>query len=1042
MTTQRLLSILFLLLSLGASSGAFSQVSCPENIDFEDGTTSIWNFYTGNCCPGGVIVATTSSGAVTNRHTLMSGTGTDAYGGFPVVAPGGGSYSLKLGNANTGRQAEKARYYVNVPTGVTNYALIYRFAVVLEDPTSHGVGEKPRFEVNASDSATGVDIPCAQYAYVSTSSLPGFTRSSRGGGDVFYKSWSTANINLSGLGGTTVVIDFASGDCDRGGHFGYGYIDMSCGLFAISNSACDTSNIALSAPPGFDTYSWYDSTDFSRLLDTGQTVSLTAGSPRTFAVVLNPYSGYGCPDTLYTRVTPSLLRLNPTPDTTICFSTGLTLTSGATDIVSPLTYAWSSSGTLTCTTCATPFVNPTTTTSYYVTVTNPYGCSATDTINIVGDIITVDIDHTDVSCYGRRDGSATVTITSGAVPLTYAWTTSPVQTGATAVLLPAGIYSVVLTDTNGCTGLLTDTIGSPPAHIIAFASSTNPTTCDGSDGSITISGLPPSSTDTLEYRRNGIIYRSIVNATASGTYTFTGLPRGVYDTFTVITQGCPYNIIGPLTLSDPAFPPFPYAASNSPICLGDTLRITSLSAGTGITYSWQGPGGFTSAVQNPIITPSTYRDSGMYRIEVNRANCIHYDSTWVVIKPKPLTAAYTNSPLCAGDTLRLTSYSSNGAELFRWDGPNVFSSREQYPTIAPTDTLASGIYTVTITLAGCYATVTTPVIVHGVPTAPIVADTVYCQYDVPVALNAVGINLLWYANSLSGPGSRVAPIPPTNIAGESTWLVTQTSPAGCTGPASTIKVNVVSVPVLSLHLSDTVACVGGYVTLTATNTGEAYTKIKWETGDGDSIINTTPLIHSYVKQGVYTITVSTNYDICGVKSVQRNIAIFDNPIVDLGPDTTICSGNSVVTLSDNLNFSNPNAKWAWSTGANTPTIPVTAPGVYYLKVIINGCEVVDSVVVTDGCYLNIPNAFTPNGDGINDTYMPRPLMVAGATSFKMSIYNRWGQEVFQTSRVDGGGWDGKFNGVLQPEGVYIYMIQAVFIDGSREEHHGNLTLLR
>ena len=92
--------------------------------------------------------------------------------------------------------------------------------------------------------------------------------------------------------------------------------------------------------------------------------------------------------------------------------------------------------------------------------------------------------------------------------------------------------------------------------------------------------------------------------------------------------------------------------------------------------------------------------------------------------------------------------------------------------------------------------------------------------------------------------------------------------------------------------------------------------------------------------------------------------------------------------------------------------------------------------------MDIPNVFSPNGDGTNDYFYPRQILTKGLVSFKMSIYNRWGQEIFETSAVDGRGWDGNFNDKAQPEGVYIYVIDARFKDGQIEHHQGNVTLLR
>jgi hypothetical protein len=225
-----ILCLLFLTNSIELLSQQTS--TCPPNIDFESGNLSNWKPFTGSCCP----INTGTAGASTGRHTIMSGTGTDPYGGFPVVPSGGGSYALRIGNSGTSRQAEKVRYFVRVPNNVNNYSFIYRYAVVFQDP-GHTAAQQPRFEVKTFDSATNQSLNCNTHTYIAASNIPGFTRSNVSS-TVFYRAWSTATINLSGYAGRTIILDFASGDCSLGGHFGYGYVDLSCGLFQINTVAC------------------------------------------------------------------------------------------------------------------------------------------------------------------------------------------------------------------------------------------------------------------------------------------------------------------------------------------------------------------------------------------------------------------------------------------------------------------------------------------------------------------------------------------------------------------------------------------------------------------------------------------------------------------------------------------------------------------------------------------------------------------------------------------------------------------------------------
>jgi gliding motility-associated-like protein len=70
------------------------------------------------------------------------------------------------------------------------------------------------------------------------------------------------------------------------------------------------------------------------------------------------------------------------------------------------------------------------------------------------------------------------------------------------------------------------------------------------------------------------------------------------------------------------------------------------------------------------------------------------------------------------------------------------------------------------------------------------------------------------------------------------------------------------------------------------------------------------------------------------------------------------------------------------------------------------------------------------------------MLSDGLTSFSMQVFNRWGQLIFETKQTDGRGWDGKFNDVPQPQGVFVYIIEASFADGRTEKYQGNVTLLR
>jgi gliding motility-associated-like protein len=1048
-------TLLSLLAVLGFCMNANAQ--CPPNIDFEYGTTAFWTFYTGTCCPGGLIDASILTPPINGRHNLMSGPSTDYYGGFPVVDPGGGSFDMRIGYDTINRLAERARYYVNIPAGAVNFDLVYRFAVVIENPPGHTPAQQPKFTVSAYDVTTAADVRCASYTYVADSSLAGFVYSpvrSRPSGalDVQYKDWTTATLNLSGLAGHTIAIDVAAGDCDLTGHFGYGYFDMTCGLFAVSGVTCNdtATTVTLSAPFGYAGYHWYDSATFTTLFGATQTITLPMPPGVThYAVILTPFFGYGCPDTLYTTVSPSHLTLSPTPDTIVCNGSGATITSGATDVALPLTYSWSPAAGLSCTNCATPVASPLTPTVYTVTVTNVLGCQKSTTVRVALGRVTSVTTHTDNACWGGATATGTDVVTAGVPPFAYVWSTVPVQTTSRATGLAAGTYSVTVTDIIGCSDMQAVTIGQGPRTHISVVGFTNPDSCDIANGTITLDSLVPGATFTVRYLFNGIPQTRILTADAAWHVVITNLGRGNVTNITVdpnpITNNCPYNTAGPVTLIDPPYPYRPVMLANSP-CVGAPLNLSGATTSDSTVYLWNGPVGFVSVISNPAIVPTVFDDSGMYYVVLDRKNCFVYDSIMVHILPLPFPNITTNTPVCSGDTLFLHGSSSNGATSYSWVGPNSFVSYKQDPFIDKSQIAATGVYTLTVALNGCFAVDTMTAVVNQTPAAPVVTDLEYCQGSTAAPLTPGGAGYLWYTSATGGVGSLIPPTPPTTQTGTTSWYVTQVSPEGCEGSRAKINVQVDYLAAPVLDLSDSVICKGTSILLTASGTGDDMLGIRWDFGYNDTILNVNPVKHSFdhanAPEDSMLVTATAYYKVCPTQTVSRMIRVYESPDVYLGRDTTICPGGVAFVISDVNNAGKKGATWKWNTGETGSSIVITQPGTYYVRAAMNGCYSTDTVVVANDCYINYPNVFTPNGDGMNDYFFPRNLLTRGLTSFKMDIYNRWGQLVFTTNSLDGRGWDGKFNDKDQPQGVFVYMIDATFKDGQKEHHTGNVTLIR
>ena len=255
-------------------------------------------------------------------------------------------------------------------------------------------------------------------------------------------------------------------------------------------------------------------------------------------------------------------------------------------------------------------------------------------------------------------------------------------------------------------------------------------------------------------------------------------------------------------------------------------------------------------------------------------------------------------------------------------------------------------------------------------------------------------------------------------------------------------VHVDSLSPVTMTVSDTVLCQATYVTVNSIYSPVGYTGNVWHFGNGDSVINLNPVIYAYPAAGTFTITSTIDFRICPSISVSRVVTVLPQPQINLGPDTTICEGSDAIELIDLINASNPAASWIWKTGATGYSIMVSNHGGYEATVTVGNCHATDSVYISQDCFMAMPNIFTPNGDGLNDYFYPRQFLSSGLTQFKMDIYNRWGQLLFETKNIDGNGWDGKFNGEPQPEGVYVYIIDGTFKDGKKEHHQGNITLIK
>lgn len=674
----KILLITFFLVNL---TPLFSQISCT-NSDFETGTFQNWTGQTGSCCA----ISTPTNGIVNGQHTIMTGNATDPYscGNVPVVAPGS-TYSARLGNDGSGYGAERLRYTFSITP--TNTLIIYKYAVILEDPT-HPPGDQPRFEAKLLNQNGGV-IPCTYY-YVAAGPGSGFQNC----GGVQYKNWTTIGVDVSAYVGQNVTIDFATGDCGQGAHFGYAYVEASCAPFVIDSRYCEVQNglnvAILSAPAGFQSYLWSNGS-------TGNTTTVV--NPQQGQVITCQITSVnGCIANLQAILTPSDAEASFIPESVCAGDTVNLVNTSVFDNAIQDSVHWTSSDGYTSTALNFEhiFSSPGT---YQIElfVESDAGCvdSVTQSITVF-DIPVADISSTD-ACVGQNlllTSSSSIADNSA---LTNSWTLNGNTFNGSSIPLPtnsADTISVQLISTsqNNCSDTITESF---IVYNNPIADFTYNEVCAGAPMTFIEASTLYAAQNSFSWLYNN----QAVAATADLTYTF---PASGINSVTLVVQ----DNYSTVSCSDTITQTFLVHGIPVISYTGDTTQCEDLPftftnnssnpTGESMNYEW--------LINNNVVATSpnltyTINDAGIYPINLTATSTFgcENDTTFnMYIYPTPEEPVLTaTSPICPGDPITFSAEAEPNSTI-NWTGPQGFE-QTNFSFSMPIDIDQMGFYSAFIT---------------------------------------------------------------------------------------------------------------------------------------------------------------------------------------------------------------------------------------------------------------------------------------------------------------------------------------------------------
>lgn len=691
-------------------------------------------------------------------------------------------------------------------------------------------------------------------------------------------------------------------------------------------------------------------------------------------------------------------------------------------------YQWSTGAT-------TQIITATTSGKYFVTVTNAATCAVQDSVYV--SIVRSDILQGDTTIC---KGSSLVLPAYTQGLNTYSWSTG--QTGSSIVVNPVNNTKYYLHTSDGIQ-TCTDSV-LVQLHVIntAVAAQSATTFCAG--GSVTLKAAAGYS---YQWKKDGILMPGATAADLVATQS------GNYKVIITNAAGCIDSSLATTVSVQPL--PTATVSPSTPIviCEGSSRVLTAVvnPNATGVTqYQWLLNAAPITGASNTVFSVST---AGSYSVMVTNSNGCVANATPVVVtvSPKPVITITNTLPvsICAGASQTLQATIDAGT--------STIVSRQWYRNGALIAGATGTSYLVTqggqykleaINANGCVgSSVLVNVVESALPVPTIVAPAVskICRGVYATITATGGLTYEWYLNGVLIAGASSASF---NAVDPGTYTVKAINAAGCSAMApGSVVLTVIEPP--KADFTVLAKCAGAATVFTNLSVVAPTDVVNytWSTGDGSSYTSV-DAIHNYSRGGNYTVTLSAASSACAFAPSVKSVIV---PIEQARAGIQYPALNAVAGKPLDLQARTFGQTYQWtpSIGLSNTTIAAPkatlyGPQTYRVQIgTASGCVTVDTVLVRifSKGDIFVPTGFTPNNDGKNDRLYP---ILAGMSSLNyFRVFNRWGNLIFETRSSDAAsGWNGVYNGQLQPTDTYIWTAEGIDVDGNKIIRKGTVVLIR